>query len=805
LALALPALRDAGRGAEAQRLYRAYADRIATELGIEPSARLRALAAAVSASAVTPGTVPVVSDAFIGRRLELRRIAELLDSATSRAVVLHGPGGVGKSRLAHEVLAAAAPRFADGAHWVPLEDVLEEAQVAARISQSAGLQYRDSADAVATLATALGDRHLLLVLDNAEHLPGLGAQLQRLMERCARLRVLVTSRERPAALDAEPLTLVGLEVPDEESQDEEAAAAFDATQLFVERARFHQPRFRLAEHLDAVNRIVRSVQGLPLAIEMAAAWVRLLPPVEIARELQSSIDVLERDPAAGAPARREHVSVRATLQRSWELLAPKERAVLGALGVFRSGFTREAAQAVAGASLPLLASLVDKSLVQADRDSGRFDLHPLVAAFAAEHGEQGDRAEAVARHAVYFARWIEPIGELIREAPGRFVEALNAELENVRAAWRSAVSRHDAAQLGSMALPLGLYLRDRGRFAEGAALLAEALVLSEAGDGAPAALARVHRMIASLHWQAGRQDSVDAHARKGVRLGKLAGDGATVMSCLCTLGLSLEQRNRSEEARRYYVAALKQAEADGDSHWIAVACNNLGGLALQLGKLDESLAMHRRVLQLREEVGDASGIVQALNNLGNHYRVCRQWVEAAEIMRRGLMLAEKHRHPYHVAYLLVNLGLVEQEQGNGAAAMRCFERVLELEDRGATPWLVVEAKFGLARLAARRADLPAAWDWLTRGMQQVRGVGFEHYQIEAAIVYAEVLGAEGDVQRACGLLDAVAADERADATLRDDAAHVRARWPDEPPPAQPGALLDIGSLFDEMLARRVAR
>ena len=188
--------------------------------------------------------------------------------------------------------------------------------------------------------------------------------------------------------------------------------------------------------------IVESVDGMPLAIELAAGWVRLLPAEEIARELRRSMDLLERDPAApGAPARPEHDSVRAVLDRSWKLLAPRERDAMAALAVFQGGFTRAAALAVAQAPLPLLSSLVDKSLLTVD-EAGRFGLHPLVAAFAAERlADDGARADELARrHAAHYAQLLAALAARAGADHRPVVDGIESEFANCRAAWHRAVA-----------------------------------------------------------------------------------------------------------------------------------------------------------------------------------------------------------------------------------------------------------------------------------------------------------------------------------------------------------------------------
>ncbi|MFO1267997.1 MAG: BTAD domain-containing putative transcriptional regulator [Rubrivivax sp.] len=418
---------EQGHPARAWQLYRDYAHSLAEALGVEPSHRLRDLlqreapagpanesrAPATGAVAATPSSpaTPEAAAAFVGRRGELAELMRLLAREDVRAVTVLGPGGIGKSSLARRALHAAADAFAGGRVWVELQDLSDLPAVLARVADQLGVPIDDAQDPVAQIGRRLGPERVLCVLDNAEHLlPELPSLLERLLAAAPALSLLVTSRVRLGHAGEHSLPLAGLAVPDEDSRDLEAAVAFDAVRLFEARATVAQRSFSLARHLGAVIDIVASVGGLPLAIELAAGWVRLLPAEEIALDLRRSLDLLERDPATpGTPARPEHDSARAVLERSWSLLAPREREALAALTVFQGGFTRAAALAVARAPLPLLSSLVDKSLLAAD-DAGRFGLHPLVAAFAAERlAHDGARADELARrHAAHYARSIWP-------------------------------------------------------------------------------------------------------------------------------------------------------------------------------------------------------------------------------------------------------------------------------------------------------------------------------------------------------------------------------------------------------------
>ena len=283
--------------------------------------------------------------------------------------------------------------------WVDLQGLGDAGVVLARLAQLVGVLAARSDEAVARLGAVLSTQPTWVVFDNAEHLAGLCGTIDDLLAVAPLLRVIVTSRVRLRSASARVLVLAGLAVPDEDSRDLEAAQAYDAVRLFQACARAVQPDFELARHLGAVIRCVDAVAGLPLAIELAAGWVRLLPPDVLANELQASVDLLERDPMRpDPPARPQHHSMRQVLEGAWHLLSPAERKAMAELSRFRAGFSARAASAVAGVPITMIASLVDKSLVHVN-DNGQFGLHPLVHMHAQsqQHADEA-HADAAPRH-----------------------------------------------------------------------------------------------------------------------------------------------------------------------------------------------------------------------------------------------------------------------------------------------------------------------------------------------------------------------------------------------------------------------
>ena len=324
----------------------------------------------------TSSNLPPQGNAFVGRELELTEITELLLHPHSPLLSLVGAGGVGKTRLALEVAREllAGGGFADGVVFVSLEALSDASSVLAAVAAVLGLDLSGQEDAGSMVKRFLSEKRLLLVLDNFEQVLEGAAFVRELLDACPQLTLLITSRER-LNLDMESVFAIeGLAYP-EPATPLERAGYFGAVQLFLQRARRAEHGFSLTpDTLPAVLRICQLVEGMPLALELAASWLRALPMDDIVRELEGSIDLLE-SPARDVRERRR--SVRAVFDHSWALLQARERDVLRGLSVFRGGFRRQAAAEIAAATLPVLASLVDKSLLRMNPE-GRYDRHPLL-------------------------------------------------------------------------------------------------------------------------------------------------------------------------------------------------------------------------------------------------------------------------------------------------------------------------------------------------------------------------------------------------------------------------------------------
>ncbi|MGH8631367.1 MAG: ATP-binding protein, partial [Burkholderiales bacterium] len=355
--------------------------------------------------------LPTPPTPLIGRERELAEMARLLGDPQCRLLTLAGPGGIGKTRLAIEAADHQREAFADGAHFVSLAPIRSAEFIVPAIADAIGFAFYGAEDPKAQLLNYLSGKAPLLVLDNLEHLLEGVALLAEILERGPAVKLLATSRERLNLHGEWVLDIQGLPFPDEAGSAE--VEGYSAVALFVQTARRAHVDFVLAaEERPAVARICRLVEGMPLGIELAAAWVRTLSCREIAQEIERNL----ADPRQGmdflAASMRDvperHRSIRAAFDHSWNLLSAEEQQVMRQLSVFRGGFRREAAEQVAGATLPLLSALVDKSLLRRT-EAGRFDLHELVRQYAAAQLQADPQDEFVTceRFSHYYAVWLQ--------------------------------------------------------------------------------------------------------------------------------------------------------------------------------------------------------------------------------------------------------------------------------------------------------------------------------------------------------------------------------------------------------------
>jgi predicted ATPase/DNA-binding SARP family transcriptional activator len=473
----------------------------------EPRPAEREVAVAVAAP-----DLPRPLTTLVGRERELTRLRELLDDPACRLVTLVGPGGIGKTRLALEVAASREDRHRDGTVFVSFVGASparpEEAAdlVVADLAHALGVSLAVPRNPLELLADHLVGRELLLVLDNLEQLPDAAGVVAELLRRAPGVQVLVTSRRR-LGLGVEWLVEVpGLPYPPPGAGAD--AAAYEAVQLFEARARLLRPGF-LAADAEEAGRVCRLLAGVPLAIELAARWVRSASPAAIADRLAGGLDLLE---TSSPDVERRHHSLRSVIDWSWQLLTGDERRLLTRLSVLRGGFDLDAAAAVAGATLPLLAGLVDQSLVAVGED-GRYHMHDLLRQYAAERlaADPADEQATRQRHARYYAGLLPDPAGAAADGEG----TLDVEVENLRAATDWLIGHADATRLDAHLVRLWPWYRRRGWFREAQAVLTAALEHA----GVPVTeQARWHRLLGEAYMELGEVRPARQHFERTMAL-----------------------------------------------------------------------------------------------------------------------------------------------------------------------------------------------------------------------------------------------------------------------------------------------
>jgi predicted ATPase/DNA-binding SARP family transcriptional activator len=652
----------AGDRRAALQAFEEFEASLRAELALAPEAATRALAERIrsgdchpagTAAAPPPPTtdahafalrtrVPRPTTPFVGRHAEVERAIALLGDPTCSLLTLVGPGGIGKTRLALHLADAANDDFAGNVGFVSCAEVDLPEDLPAAIATAIGCTPRRSGDAFGQLVDALGSERVLLVLDNLEHLVAGVGSLPSLLESCPGLTLLVTSRQRLALRGEWVLDVGGLTCPPPFATDRGAAddlralETFDAVALFVAAARRSRGRFELDEgNASAVVDVCRALEGMPLAIELAASATRLLRPDELVERLASLPDLLESVDHDASPGQRR---VRAVVERSWDLLTPEERTALAALTVFRGGCTLEAAEAVVGVDATILVALVDKSLVRRD-EAGRLTLHPLVRHFVARRAR--DDAEAhgatATRHAAYFLALAARNDGWRWGRRGRHrLDAMLAELDNVEAAWLHAADegRHD--WLLDALDTLGWCAFATGDHARGARLLHYALERVDPGSVCHARLATTRGVLLDEPTLARESIALLEHGAEAL---ERFGAERHLAFALQVLGTryARHQGARNERAVECFERALAIYEATGDTEGAAMIENNLAyhapSLAAALRRLDACIERARSGRALRALAHALDTYAEALAyGSGDHAGARAAMLEALDVM-----------------------------------------------------------------------------------------------------------------------------------------------------------------------------
>jgi predicted ATPase/DNA-binding SARP family transcriptional activator len=727
-----------------EAVFRRCVDALRHQIGVEPSKETQDLFKSLIAAGGIPEeldtdrsgeggpattrriALPAPPTPFIGRLKELADVEQSIRD--TRLLSLIGPGGIGKTRLAIKAAEGAAGEMKHGCFFVSLVPVSSTDTLIQRIAEVLGFPLATHEDPKHQLLRSLRDKQLLLLLDNFEHLLEAVSLVSEILQAAPGVKILATSHEK-LNLQGEAVVYVsGMTIPDR--ADPETTRSYDAIDLFVHSAGRVRPDFApTPEELAQITQICQAVGGMPLAIELAAAWLAILSVDEVAAELRKGLDILTSD-ARDAPER--HRSIRAVVDHSWSLLDQKQQEVFLRLSIFQGGFTRQAAQQVAGASLRQLAELVHKSLLTHHPDSARFAIHQLLRQYAHEQYESMPEVTSSGQesHAAYFADFMDRRGSQLRDVGQiRVLEEIEADLDNVRSAWRYYLDQGETTQLWKFTTSLWHVYWHRWWNHAGWELFAEAVdALCDRSDEDAVTL-RAHAMGLQSYFMGwlGLADEGYQLAGKSVEilkqkdhpealvisyyslivnayfLGQMAGEyepANEMLQITSELGdawltgfalfagaMASLMVEKYDEAETRAKSCLDHFERCGDRSSSTMPLITLGHIALARGDHETARAHYLRCFEIADEVGFYYSIQTATKYLSKVAQAMNKNAEANQHLLRSLRITKEIGWVRDVINLLYEFSRLRAAEGKLEEAAELLALVIEHPASQQTRWL----------------------------------------------------------------------------------------------------------------------
>ena len=658
-------------------------------------------------------SLPPQPTPFVGREDERSELGDLLNSPDCRLVTIAGPGGIGKTRLALAVAAEQGETFTDGVVFVSLAALDSADFLVSTLCTALHIQVQGDGDPKEHLVTSIGGREMLLLLDNFEHVLAGAGIVAELLERCPRVLVLVTSRERLQLQWEWVYDIEGLAYPPHEVLDE--AHSYSAFQLFTQRVRQVRRHGALVgDEAHAAVRICRLVEGMPLAIELAAALVREYSCQEIAARVAVGMGDLAGE-FRDKPAR--HRSMRAVFDHSWRLLNPAEQVALRQLAIFRGGFSVDAANVVAGTTQALLSTLVEKSLARKSLDARtarRYELHEAVRQYAFEKlAEAGEAAALQQRHVAFFLTLVEAAEPGLSGAEqATWFQHLECEHDNLRAALAASFAHNDIETAARMSGALRHFWEARGLLPEGRRWLEQALASSRSLSH-PVRAKALHGAGALAFYQG---DTVAArrYFEEGEALCRLLNDNQGIAGMLNGQGNVAHHLGDYQTARTLFEESLSLMRAMGDKGGSALALNNLGTAAWAQGDYLSARVLFEASLALQREMGDEWSVAYALNNLGSVAITLGEYENAARLLAESLIILDAFGDKRAIASTLEEFAILSSIQNQGERALRLASTADALRKTINAPRdvdgnLTLEEHLARARASIDAVSIERAW------------------------------------------------------------------------------------------------
>ncbi len=777
-------LARSGRREAALTQYETCCQILAEELGVEPMAETIALYERLKAANQAPVyNLPTPPNAFVGREIELQQIERYLADPACRLVTITGLGGMGKTRLAlataHQINQSATQFFLNGVAFISLSGVLEEEAVPLAIATALDVPLSRATSPRQVLLNFLSNQEFLLVLDNFEQVTQAVEFLLELLQQCPLVKLLVTSREPLNVTTEWRVDLEGLPIPPDEVNEVEALQNYASVAFFVRSASQVNSQFSLSEeNMVAVGHLCRLVAGMPLALQLAATWLRMMSVNAILTALERDLDILATEMHDLPPRQR---SMRAVFESTWQLLESDEQRVVETLSICRGGFTYEAAAEIAQATPFLLRRIIDRAFIY-QQEELRYTIHPLTQQFAQEQLNKVDHeVTATTAHGQYYLSWLTSLEPALYSlTPQAAIKAIKQELDNLQQAWTWAIhtkqtekllhslpglkafydsvgllqagevlientlaqqwetsDQAEALLLCQLLLAKAQFIIDQGRYESGAEAVVQALELAQVLQDEET-IADAHDLRARILNDTGVYDEAKQqyeHALTTYR--RLAIDRKTA-KMLTDLGWTHIMDDEVDQAVPILEEALALERKGEHKRGIAFALGNLGVAYAIKGDLQHAMVNQQEALTAYEELGDVLNVERCENNLGMSLLGIGRYEAALPHMQRAVELARQLGVLPGLTNALDSLGTAYLACGRYSQAKVCLEEALDLALDIGYMYMNYSVRAILVRLFNRVGDL-------TQAQQQLQELRFLAEAVENRVYIARALAEEAQL------------------------------------------------------------
>ena len=743
-----------------------------------------------------PNNLPTPLSSFIGRGAEVAEIVRYFTTEETRLLTLTGAGGIGKTRLALHSAAELLEYYPNGVWFIPLADLVSPDLMLTEIAAALAIPLKTSHDVMQQVVAYLAEKELLLILDNFEHLMDAAMPVNTLLRSCPKVQCLVTSRHVLQISGEQTFRVPPLSVPSEDAACEVLQES-ESVQLFLARAKAVSPQFKLTtENADAIGAICRALDGLSLAIELAAARVRGMTPQNILSRLSTQLAFLST-PNLDVPAR--HQTLRAVMSWSFGLLSAAEQRLLGQLCHFSGGFSLVAAEALCSPSadesnpassntLDLIFSLHDKSLLITT--DTRYRLSVPLQLYLREKQDATDAFREA--HARYYLALAQALDEKLQGAEQTAaLSEMALELDNFRAAMAFLAASEAWHLLSEFAVALSQFFYVRGLWGEGVTWLQQAKTaltslpeqleytlayvlvslakfyntqqqcetareLCEEGlqlfrtSGHRHGVATALNLLGIIARYQGTPEEADAHFEESLAIAKALGDKWLIAYALDNLGLTAYIHRRYEAAQQLYTESLQLARELGDKRGIAYSLNNLGKTVNQQGEHEAAKRYHTESLHIRRELADKRGIATSLNHLGLIAYRQEAYAESVNYHTESLAMQRELGDKQGISYSLSHLGLIAYQQGNDTDAARYYTESLQVAREVAQSAATTNIPYlldSLGKIALRQGKIDDARHYYTESLQLRQESGHSREIADSLYQFGRLSRTEGHFER----------------------------------------------------------